>query len=69
VNSNNAKTESPDRKVAIRIVAERDDVRVIRSRLVGPDELAISEDDERGGDPYNSTGQHVVIKMKSISQD
>lgn len=52
----------------VRIVAARGSVRVIRSDLIGPEALALS-DDNRGGDPYNSTGQHVIIKMKSASQD
>ena len=46
----------------------RDPVRVIRSGLAGPAVLALS-DDNRGGDPYNSTGQHVIIKTKMASQD
>ena len=69
MNSQNSKTELAEREVTVRIVAERDEVRVIRSGLAGPDELAIFDDDDRGGDPYNSTGQHVVIKMKSTPQD
>lgn len=69
MNSRNTNRQ-PDEKVeAVRIVAEKGDVRVIRSGLVGPQTLAISDDNDRGKDPYNSTGQHVILKTKSVSKD
>ncbi len=48
---------------------DQDAVRVIGSRLHEAAELSISEDDDAGSDPYNSTGQHVTIKSKIDLQD
>ncbi len=69
MNSHNLKSDLAGKKESIRIVADKDDVRVIRTNLAGPAELSISDDDDRGGDPYNSTGQHAIIKSKLITQD
>jgi hypothetical protein len=69
MNSRNTKTELAVRNEFVRIVADRDDVRVIRSDLMGVAALSISDDDDKGNDPYNNTGQHVVIRLKSDSQD
>lgn len=69
MNSHNTKTESVVKHESVEIVAEREEVRVIKSQLVGAQELSISDDDDLGSDPYNSTGHHVVIKSKLISDD
>lgn len=53
--------------------AERDirqePVRVIEPNRVEADELSISEEFDQGGDPYNNTGQHVIIKANIDLQD
>jgi hypothetical protein len=67
MNSHNPKSESvvrPGTAQTVQIVPERADPRVISSNLVDIDQLSISEDCDTGGDPYNSTGQHVVIQSK-----
>jgi hypothetical protein len=52
------------RKAPIRVQAELwDNVRVLDSKLGEIDELAIDEDFDGGGDPYNSTGQHVILEL------
>ena len=43
----------------------RSNVKVVQSKFVFGDELSIADDD-RGGDPYNSTGAHCIIKPKDI---
>ena len=40
-----------------------DNVRVLDSKLGEIDELNIDEDYDLGGDPYNSTGQHVILEL------
>ena len=42
----------------------RNNVQVLHSELNEIDELTIDENFDMGGDPYNSTGQHVIIKSK-----
>lgn len=67
MNSHNTKTDSVGKPA--RVVAEKEDVRVIKSSLFEAADLSISKDDDKGSDPYNSTGQHVVIKSKIDPQD
>ena len=69
MNSHNAKTESAIRNESVRTGTEKEDVRVIDTSLVAATELSISDDCDQGSDPYNSTGQHVVIKSKLGLQD
>jgi hypothetical protein len=65
----NTKTEFAIRSGSVRSGSDRDAVRVTKSGLIGAVELSISEDCDPGGDPYNSTGQHVIIKPKIDPQD
>lgn len=41
----------------------RNHVRIVQSTFAFGDELSIVDDD-RGRDPYNSTGAHCIIKFK-----
>lgn len=69
VNSRITNRQSGAKGKPVRAVAAGQNVRVIQSSLVGPEALALSDDDNQGGDPYNTAGQHVVIKLKAASQD
>lgn len=69
MNSHNPKTESVLKSESVNITSSQEDVRVIKSNLQDVAELSISEDDDQGSDPYNSTGQHVIIKSKIDLQD
>lgn len=52
------------RKAPVRVQAGLwDNVRVLDSKLGEIDELTIDEDYDLGGDPYNSTGQHVILEL------
>jgi hypothetical protein len=64
MNSHNAKIDAVVTREVVRIETDHQDVRVLRSRLTDANALAIAADYDNGGDPYNSTGQHVVIKLK-----
>jgi len=55
------------RKVPVQVeveVALRNNVQVIDSEVDNADELAVDEDFDTGGDPYNTTGSHVIIKQE-----
>lgn len=67
MNSHN--TKSVVRPETVQIVPERVDPRVIKSNLVNVDQLSISEDCDTGSDPYNSTGQHVILPSRTDLQD
>ena len=69
MNSHNPKTESVVSKKPARIEADQEEVRVIKTNLVEAADLAISDDIDTGSDPYNSTGQHVIIRSKIDQQD
>ncbi len=69
MNSHNTRTELFERDETSRDAANEEDVRVLNTSLVEAAELSISEDCDPGGDPYNSTGQHVIIKSKIDPQD
>ena len=68
MNSHNAKTEAVVKNVTVQIAANEEDARVVNANLIESSCLAITEDDT-GSDPYNSTGQHVIIKAKLIPED
>ena len=65
----NTKAESIVRNETVRISDNSEDVRVLDSSLAKAAELSISEDCDQGSDPYNNTGQHVIIKSKLELQD
>jgi len=63
--SHNPKVEKVVTNEMIRIETDHKDVQILRSKIVDTNELAIVDDDDTGGDPYNSTGQHVIINSKN----
>jgi len=69
MSSHNAKTESVMKNESVPVRTEKEDVRVIDTSLVAATEFSISEDCDQGSDPYNSTGQHVIIKPGIDLQD
>jgi len=50
-------------------VADEDEMLVKKASLFEAADLAVSEEDDKRNDPYNSTGQHVIIAVKSDLQD
>ena len=69
MNSHNTKTESAGGKEPVRTETDQDEPRVLKTTLVDLSELTIVENYDIGGDPYNSTGQHVIIKSKIPTED
>ena len=69
MNSHNTKTNTVASNEAVRIETDHKDVRVLKSSLVDANDLSIADELDTGGDPYNSTGQHVVIKSKIDPQE
>ena len=62
MNSHNAKADVVVTKESVRIETDHKNVRVLRTTLLDENSLSIAADYDNGGDPYNSTGQHVIIK-------
>ena len=53
----------------VRIETDHKDMRVLKLEFVDADELSIVDDYDTGGDPYNTTGQHLVIKSRINIED
>lgn len=48
---------------------DQENVRVLQLDLIAANDLAIADDLNTGGDPYNSTGQHVIITSRINHED
>ena len=57
------------REEAVRIESRDGSIRVLRANFAEEPELAIDEGFDLGGDPYNSTGRHVIIKPRINLED
>ena len=69
MNSHHIKTDKVVSNEPVRIVTDHKGVRVLKSELVDASELSIADDYDTGGDPYNNTGQHVVIESQIDIED
>ena len=69
VDSHNTKTGKVVTDEVVRIEAGQENVRVLQLDLIAANDLAIADDLNTGGDPYNSTGQHVIIKSRIDLED
>ena len=66
------KTRKPEvaRKAPMKVQSELwDNVRVLDSELGEIDKLAIDESFTAGGDPYNRTGKHVIVKLDENAEE
>ena len=64
MNSHKTKQEAQVRKSPVAVETDlKKNVRVLQSELNEVDELALA-DDNLGGDPYNNTGQHCIVKPR-----
>jgi hypothetical protein len=50
-------------------VGQLDDVQVVQTSLATGSELTIADEDDFGSDPYNSTGQYIVLKAKQLGSE
>ena len=47
----------------------RKNAQVIDSDVNNADELAVDDDFDSGGDPYNTTGSHVILQLKQDADE
>ena len=64
MNSHNTKPEFSFHKTPVVTEKSIAEAEVIGSTLTQQAELALDDDFDTGSDPYNATGQHVVLKRK-----
>lgn len=69
MNSHNAKTSFVFHKTPATTLADKQDAEVVSSSLIGEKDLAIASDANNGCDPYNTTGQHVILPKKLPMRD
>jgi len=69
MNSHNAKMTTAVHNAPVRVDTDLHDVQVLRSSIKDVDGLAIADDLDIGGDPYNCTGQHCIIDSKKNPKD
>ena len=69
MNSHNAKLTAAVRKAPVQADTDLHNVQVLRSSIKDVDGLAIADDFDIGGDPYNSTGAHCIIKSDKNRED
>lgn len=69
MDSHNTKTGKIVTHELVGSEADQENVRVLQSNLTAANDLAIADDLNTGGDPYNSTGQHVIITSRINSED
>ena len=64
MDSINSKSDTKAQRETVRSGTDHRDLSKIRLNLLDESELSIADDNDSGGDPYNTTGQHVIIKPK-----
>jgi len=69
VDSHNTKTDKVVTHEIVSSEADQENVRVLQLDLIAANDLAIADDLNIGGDPYNSTGQHVIITSRMNLED
>ena len=67
--SHRMKTSKVVSNEQIRVETDHKDIRVLKLEVVDADELSIVDDYDIGGDPYNTTGQHLGIKSRVDIED
>ncbi len=68
MNSHNTKTSFSFHKTPVTTDTDKREAEVLSSSLMGESELAIAGDVDNGCDPYNTTGQHVILQNKRRSR-
>jgi hypothetical protein len=69
MNSHNAKSAFSYHKTPVADDSALKEAEVISSKLTVDANLTIDEDPEQGCDPYNATGQHVILQQKKLPKE
>jgi hypothetical protein len=67
MNSHNTKAAFSFHKTPATSEADGDEAKVVSATLESDASLSIADDPDLGCDPYNSTGHHVIIDAKLVS--
>jgi len=69
MNSHNTKPDLAFYKTPVLDKEDIEEAKVVSTRLSNDANLVIEDDPDTGFDPYNSTGQHVILQQKRFSKD
>jgi len=69
VDSHDTKTDKVVTHEVVGSETDQENVHVLQLDLIAANDLAIADDQNTGGDPYNSTGQHVIITSRINLED
>ena len=69
MDSHDTKTDKVVTHDVVGSETDQENVRVLQLDLIAANDLAIADDQNTGGDPYNSTGQHVIITSRIKLED
>lgn len=68
MNSHNANPVFAYHKTPVADASATEEAKVISTKLIKDLDLTFNDDDT-GGDPYNTTGQHVILKQKNLPKE
>ena len=68
MNSHNANPAFAFHKTPVADDSAVEAAKVVSEKLIKDLDLTF-DDDDTGGDPYNTTGQHVVLKQKKLPKE
>ena len=66
MNSHNAKPQFSFYKTPARDKDDIEEAKIVSTRLTSDANLSIEEDADTGCDPYNTTGQHLILQRKKL---
>ena len=69
MNSHNTKPEFSYSKTPVTDDSVVEKAKVISAKLISDANLTIEADIDDGCDPYNTTGQHVILKAKKLPKE
>ena len=67
MNSHNTRKQGRPTRATLDAMNRR--TRVVDVDVIDGPELSVADDPDLGGDPYNSTGRHVIIKSRLKLED
>ncbi|MDA0994653.1 MAG: hypothetical protein O3A13_13620 [Proteobacteria bacterium] len=69
MNSHNAKPDFSFHKTPVVGKDYVEEAKIVGLRLRNDVDLSIADEQDSGCDPYNATGQHVILKQRKFSKD
>ena len=66
MSSHNVRPTFSDHKTPVADESAQKEARVISTKLTTEANLSIDDDMQQDCDPYNTTGQHVILRQKKL---